>query len=67
MPPGTSPTETDTFVVPVSFTMLVTTHNILDPVNPTELIQTLQDYVVAGMMQAYPNSTAVTVTFESGR
>jgi hypothetical protein len=45
---------------------MVTTHNISDPVNPTEVIQTLQDYLMAGMMQAYPNSTAVvTVTLEA--
>jgi hypothetical protein len=45
--------------------LLVTTHNVLDPINLTALIQTLQDYLMAGMMQAYPNTIFDTVTLEA--
>jgi hypothetical protein len=45
--------------------MLVTTHNLLDPINLTALIQTLQDYLMVGMMQAYPKNTFVTVALEA--
>jgi hypothetical protein len=63
-PTATPPVDANMRVVPVSFSMWVTTHNIFDPVNPQALIQTLADYLTVGIMQAYPEDTAVTATLE---
>jgi hypothetical protein len=45
--------------------MLVATHNIFDTVNQRALIRTMEDYLTAGMMQAYPNSASVRVILEA--
>jgi hypothetical protein len=45
--------------------MLVATHNVFDTVNQRALIRTMEDYLTAGMMQAYPNSASVRVILEA--
>jgi hypothetical protein len=47
--------------------MLVATHNVFDIFNLRALIETMEDYLTAGMMQAYPDSASVRVILEASR
>jgi hypothetical protein len=52
-------TPTSAVALP-GFTIVVNTRNGTDPANQAELTITLQDYLMASMLEAYPSVAAVT-------